>query len=68
LSLQGVDDVKGGDGLALGVFCVGNGITDDTLEEGLEDTSGFFVDHWEDASGGVAREMEGRGTYWLRYA
>jgi hypothetical protein len=45
LTLEGVDDVKGGDGLALGVLGVGDGVTDDTLEEGLEDTTGLFVDH-----------------------
>jgi hypothetical protein len=27
------------------VLGVGDGITDDTLEEGLEDTTGLFVDH-----------------------
>jgi hypothetical protein len=47
LALEGVDDVEGGDGLALGVLSVGDGVTDDTLEEGLEDTAGLFVDHWE---------------------
>jgi hypothetical protein len=45
LTLQRVDDVEGGDGLALGVLGVGDGVTDDTLEEGLEDTTGLFVDH-----------------------
>jgi hypothetical protein len=48
LTLQGVDDVERGDGLALGVFGVGDGITDDRLEEGLEDTTGLFVDHGRD--------------------
>jgi hypothetical protein len=46
LSLQGVDNIERGDGLALGVFCVGDGVTDDTLEEGLENTTGLLVDHW----------------------
>lgn len=46
LSLEGVDNIEGGDGLALGVLGVGDGVTDDTLEEGLEDTAGLFVDHW----------------------
>ena len=46
LALEGIDDVEGGDGLALGVLGVGNGITDDTFEEGLQNTTGFFVDHW----------------------
>ena len=44
LSLQGVDDVHGGDGLSAGVLGVGDGITDDVLEEHLEDTSGLLVD------------------------
>jgi hypothetical protein len=29
------------------VLSVGDGVTDDTLEEGLEDTAGLLVDHWE---------------------
>ena len=44
LSLQSVDHVHGGDGLALGVLGVGDGITDDVLEEHLQDTAGLFVD------------------------
>ena len=45
LSLEGVDDVEGGDGLSLGVLGVGDCVSDDAFEEGLEDTAGFFVDH-----------------------
>ena len=48
LSLEGIDNVEGGDGLALGVFGVGDCVTDDTLEEGLEDTTGLLVDHGRD--------------------
>jgi hypothetical protein len=48
LALESVDDVEGGDGLALGVLGVGDSITDDALEEGLEDTTGLFVDHGRD--------------------
>jgi len=44
LALQGVDDIEGGDGLALGVLSVGDGITDDVLEENLEDRAGLLVD------------------------
>ena len=44
LSLQGVDDIESGDGLSLGVFGVGDGITDDVLEENLQDTASLFVD------------------------
>ena len=49
LSLESIDDIEGGDGLALGVFSVGDCVTDDAFEEGLEDTAGLFVDHWGDA-------------------
>lgn len=45
LSLQSVNDVERGDGLALGVLSVGDGVTDDTLEEGLENTTGLLVNH-----------------------
>ena len=44
LSLEGVDDVECGDGLSLGVLGVGDGITDDVLEEDLENSTGLFVD------------------------
>ena len=48
LALESVDNVEGSDGLALGVLSVGNSVTDDTLEEGLEDTAGLLVDHGGD--------------------
>jgi hypothetical protein len=48
LALEGIDDVKRGDGLALSVLGVGDGVTDNGLEEGLEDTTGLFVDHGGD--------------------
>ena len=47
LALESVDDVEGGDGLALGVLGVGDSVTDDTLEEGLKNTAGLLVDHWK---------------------
>ena len=47
MSLEGVDDVERRDRLALGVLRVGDGVTDDTLEEGLEDSAGLLVDHWK---------------------
>lgn len=50
LSLESVDDIERGDCLPLGVLCVGDCITDDTFQEGLEDTAGLFVDHLNDAS------------------
>jgi hypothetical protein len=48
LTLEGVDDVEGSDGLALGVLGVGDSVADDTLEEGLENTAGLLVDHGGD--------------------
>ena len=47
LALERVDDVHGGDGLAAGVLGVGHGVTDDVLEEDLEDTAGLLVDEAE---------------------
>ena len=44
LPFQSIDDIHGGDGLPLGVLGVGDSITDDVLEEYLEDTTGLFVD------------------------
>jgi len=48
LTLQGIDDIHGGDGLTTGVFSVGDRITDDILEEDLEDSTGLFVDETGD--------------------
>ena len=45
LPLESVDDIEGGDGLSLGVLGVGDCVSDDALEEGLQDTAGFLVDH-----------------------
>ena len=49
LALESVDDVEGGDGLALGVLGVGDGVTDDVLEEGAENGAGLLVDVGADA-------------------
>ena len=46
LPLERVDDVEGSDGLALRVLSVCDCIADDAFEEGLEDTTCLFVDHW----------------------
>src|SRR6218665_2398139 len=48
LTLQRVDDVHGRHGLALGVLRVGDGISDDVLEEDLEHTASLFVDETGD--------------------
>jgi hypothetical protein len=49
MPLQRQDDVHGGDGLAAGVLGVYDGITEDVLHEGLEDTTGLLVDQTGDA-------------------
>jgi hypothetical protein len=48
LTLEGVDDVHGSDGLPAGMLSVGDGITDDILEKDLEDTTSLFVDQTGD--------------------
>ncbi len=48
LSLQGVHDIHSGDGLPLGVLGVGDGVTDNILEEHLEDSTGLLVDEPRD--------------------
>ena len=73
LSLEGIDNIEGGDGLALGVLGVGDGVANDTLEEGLENTTRLFVDHCkQDALVGIFRDtwrmLWTVETYWLRYA
>ena len=45
LSFQGIDNVERSDSLTLGMFRVCDSIPDDSFEEGLEDTTRFFVDH-----------------------
>lgn len=49
LSLERIDDVHGCDGLALRMFAVGDGVTDDILEENLQDSAGFLVDETGDS-------------------
>ena len=49
MSLEGVDDIKGGDSLSLGVLGVGNGVLDNVLEEASEDNSGLVVDEGADS-------------------
>ena len=48
MTLEGIDNVHGGDGLPLGVLGISYGVTDDILEEHLEDTTGLFVDEARD--------------------
>ena len=49
LALEGVHNIHGSDGLALGVLGVGDGVSDDVLKEGLEHAAGFLVDEAADA-------------------
>ena len=51
LPLEGIDDIHSGDSLPLGVFGVGDSVTDDVLKEHLEDTSGLLVDQARDTLG-----------------
>lgn len=44
LAFQSVDNIHGCHGLPLGVLGVGDGITDDVLEEHLQYTTGLLVD------------------------
>lgn len=48
LSLESVDNIHGDNGLPLGVLSVGDCITDNVLEEILQNTSGLFVDESRD--------------------
>ncbi len=48
LPLESVHDVHGGHSLPLGVLGVGDGITDDVLQEDLEHPTGLLVDQAED--------------------
>ena len=49
LALERVHDVEGRDGLAAGVLGVRDGVLDDVLKEGLENTTGLLVHHTGDA-------------------
>ena len=44
LSFQSIDNVKSSDSFSLGVFSVGDWISDNIFKEYLEDTTSFFVD------------------------
>ena len=48
LTLEGVDDVHGRDGLTTSMLGVGDGVTDDVLKEDLEHTAGLLVDETGD--------------------
>jgi hypothetical protein len=43
LALERVDNIHGDDGLAAGVLSVGDGVTDDALEEDFEDVASLII-------------------------
>jgi hypothetical protein len=47
LPLESVDNIEGGDGLSLGVLSVGDGVSDDVLEDyNVSVDSRLEVDRW----------------------
>ena len=48
LSLEGIDYIHGCNSLSACVFGVGDRVTNDILQEDLQDTAGFFVDQTRD--------------------
>jgi ABC-type transporter Mla subunit MlaD len=48
LPLEGIDYIEGSDSLPLSMLSVCHSVTNDTLKEGLEDTTGLLVDHGRD--------------------
>ena len=48
LSLESIDNIHGGNGLPLGVFGVGDGVSDNILEEHFQNSTGLFVDEARD--------------------
>ena len=58
MPLEDVHYIHGSDGLPFGMLGVGDDVTDDVLQENLEDTTGFLVDEasrQQDAEMGVIR-------------
>ena len=49
MSLESIDDVESSDGLSLGVFGVGDRVSDDVLEEAFENESGLVIDERTDS-------------------
>ena len=49
MSLESIDDVESGDGLSLGVFGVGDRVSDNILEEASENKSGLVIDERADS-------------------
>ena len=62
LSLEGVDNVHGCNGLSLGVLSVGDSITNDVLKENFQHTTGLFIDESRDTfdSTSTCKTTDGR--------
>ena len=62
LTFEGVDNVHGGDCFAFGMFGVGDSISNDILEEHLEDTSCLLIDESRDSldSSSTCKTSDGR--------
>merc|ERR1719422_631527 len=48
LSLESIDNIHGSNCLPLGVFGVGDGVSDNILEEHFQNSTGLFVDEARD--------------------
>lgn len=66
LPFKGVDDIHGCDRLPLGMFAIGDGISDDIFEEKLEHTSDFFVNQSRDTLNTTSASQTSDG--WFRDA
>ena len=62
LPLESIDNIHGSDSLPLGMFGVGDSISDDILKENLEDSPGLFIDEARDTldSSSASQTPDGR--------
>jgi hypothetical protein len=67
LPLESIDNVHSSDSLPLGMFSVGDSISDDILKENLENTTGLFIDESRDTldSSSAGQTPDGRLGYSL---
>ena len=63
LTLQSIDDIHGSDSLPLGMFGIGDSITDDIFQENFEDTSGFFIDQSRDTFDTTTTSQSANGGF-----
>ena len=62
MPLESIDNIHGSDSLPLGMFGVGDSISDDILKENLEDSTGLFIDEARDTldSSSASQTPDGR--------